>query len=527
MRGLFALSVSADLTARLALFGTALVLVVDDPFRVEHAALLAGIATATTWLRSWTRASLTEGALRRALAILLEAVRKKTVAELVANRDRERAASLIYETAELADGIASIVPDLIASILMLGAVLVAVALRLGLGVLGLGLLGSAALLVLLTPVRRRTRRLRERAFRAQFRAERLIEALILGAFELRASSADTIVSASVLGQGGAMGRALRDAQRMSAVLAVLPALIALGLWLLPRAIVASLLESGVAELGVLGAVGVGSALRTAETLESYVRVGPARAALGDFTGDARVRGLWGLLEAAPPEPALAPSGEPLSSLAVEELTIRHGDGPETPSRLGFEARRGAGVALVGPNGAGKSTALLALAGLVAGDGRVLVDGRVPSEASWPALRRRFVVVPQRPHVAPDEPIAWHVGLFGAYPLEETALVAALDRLGLGARLSARARQRGVDVGALPMGELSGGEQRRVALTRTLLVPADVVLLDEPEAGLDEAGRRALSGLLDELAKTHVVVVAAHDFSVVPTTFTKVIVTARA
>jgi ABC-type nitrate/sulfonate/bicarbonate transport system ATPase subunit len=131
--------------------------------------------------------------------------------------------------------------------------------------------------------------------------------------------------------------------------------------------------------------------------------------------------------------------------------------------------RGEVVALLGPNGAGKSTLLAALAELlpVAG-GRIARTGRVAAALQAPALAGRSALANV------EAALAW----WGVPRSErrERAL-ASLEALGAG------------DYALAHAAGLSGGEQRRVHLARVLAVESDVLLLDEPFAGLD-AGARA-------------------------------------
>lgn len=526
MRALFALSVVSDVLSRLTLFGAALTLVVAHDGRVTLAALIAGGAAIATLARNLLRAELTARALDRVYVLLLDGIRKKTVSDLLSNRDRERAASLVYETSEVAELLSGIVPELIASFALLAMTLVVVAARLGAGFLGAGLAATLVVLAVLAPARKLARRVREQAFRAQFRAERLVEAMVMGALELRAAAAEPKVATLVEAQSRAMSHALRDSQRLNSAVATLPAAFALLLYLVPQATVERLLGANVGEAGVLALVGVTVALRAADAMESYVRSAPMRKALFEFTGDEAVMSLWRL--SAPTERRTENPSESaeIRSIRFDRVSVRYDGGPATPSSLSFTIERG-GLALLGPNGVGKSSALLAAVGLIEHAGQVEINGAAPSSEAWASLRARVLIVPQRPHVAPDEPLSWHVGMFGARPVDPKALEVALRRLGLWDRLAQRAAQRGVEVAGLPMGELSGGEQRRVALTRILVLPSDVILLDEPEASLDAAGRGLVRELLEELAETRLVLVAAHDPAILPASFQRVELTREA
>ena len=84
---------------------------------------------------------------------------------------------------------------------------------------------------------------------------------------------------------------------------------------------------------------------------------------------------------------------------------------------------------------------------------------------------------------------------------------ALDMADIAANLGALAP--GLDACA-PVSSLSGGQRGCVALLRALGAPADIVLLDEPFSGLDEAAHRAAAAWVEEAAGTRALVVATHD-----------------
>jgi tungstate transport system ATP-binding protein len=142
------------------------------------------------------------------------------------------------------------------------------------------------------------------------------------------------------------------------------------------------------------------------------------------------------------------------------------------------------LSIIGPNGSGKSTLLRVLGLLERPDtGQVLVDGRPADARDALAERRRMAAVFQEPLLA-DMTVAANVGLglgFRGVAADAVARRVArwLERLGVGA-LAAR-----------PARTLSGGEAQRVALARALVLEPEVLLLDEPFAGLDQPSRTAL------------------------------------
>lgn len=159
------------------------------------------------------------------------------------------------------------------------------------------------------------------------------------------------------------------------------------------------------------------------------------------------------------------------------------------------------VALTAPSGAGKSTLLRAIVRLVALDGGVVtLDGVDVATLDPRVLRRRVAFVAQRPVMLPGT-VADNL----AYGLDESPdLDAALDAAGLDDDFAARDASK-----------LSGGEQARVAIARALTRKPEVLLLDEPTAGLDAPLAETVGRHVRELAAGGLAIcLTSHDRAVV-------------
>jgi len=159
------------------------------------------------------------------------------------------------------------------------------------------------------------------------------------------------------------------------------------------------------------------------------------------------------------------------------------------------------VLLQGPNGAGKTTLLRACAGLVpvvAGAARVLgVDITVDRRR----VRRRVGLLAHATGLYDDLTVEDNVRFWArAAGAEASDVGAALDRLGLAGRL----RQ-------VPVSRLSAGQRRRTSLAVLLARRAELWLLDEPHAGLDQAGRDLVDGLIRDASVAGVtVLLSSHE-----------------
>ena len=173
--------------------------------------------------------------------------------------------------------------------------------------------------------------------------------------------------------------------------------------------------------------------------------------------------------------------------------------------VSLEVRQGSVLGFLGPNGAGKTTAMRAVFGLVELDaGELLWDGRPVGLAE----RLRFGYMPEERGLYPRMPLGEQLAYFGClHGLDRAAARAAaahwLERLGLADRAGAKVE------------ELSHGNQQRAQLAAALLHEPELLVLDEPFAGLDPVAVRTLAEVLrGEAARGAAVLFSSHQLELV-------------
>ena len=196
-----------------------------------------------------------------------------------------------------------------------------------------------------------------------------------------------------------------------------------------------------------------------------------------------------------PDTSTPGPANPLVHARGLRLTVPAASGPvNILNGVDLDLARGESVGLVGPSGSGKTSLLMLLAGLErATGGEIFLDDhnlRALDEDALARLRRDTVgIVFQSFHLIPTMTALENVAL----PLELAAAPGAYDR----AEASLRAVGLGHRLTHLP-GQLSGGEQQRVAVARAFAPAPALLLADEPTGNLDVATGRAVMDLLFDL-----------------------------
>ena len=203
------------------------------------------------------------------------------------------------------------------------------------------------------------------------------------------------------------------------------------------------------------------------------------------------------------------------TIDVKDLTYQYPDG--TPALRGVDLfiEPGEKVALVGPNGSGKSTLLLHLNGILRGQGELRVCSMPVDEENLGRIRAAVGLVFQDPDdqlfsQTVFDDVAFGPLYMGLGPDEvERRVAEALGAVGLQGYAE-----------RVPH-HLSSGEKKRVAIASVLSIDPEILVLDEPTAGLDPRARRDLIALLRELPQT--MLIATHDMRMVAELLSRTVV----
>ena len=197
----------------------------------------------------------------------------------------------------------------------------------------------------------------------------------------------------------------------------------------------------------------------------------------------------------------------MTSIHASSLAVGYGKRPVVDN-ISLNLQPGELLVLIGTNGSGKSTLLKTLAGLIHPmHGELSLLGSAPGQ-----LPTRVAYLPQHPvssHTLPlcvQDVVAMgryaHLGLFKrSTDADRLIVLESMKRTGIDSHAND------------PIRDLSGGQQQRTHLAQVLARQAEVLLLDEPTAGLDLNGRQAVADLIaTERARGVTVVLATHELA---------------
>jgi ABC-2 type transport system ATP-binding protein len=202
-------------------------------------------------------------------------------------------------------------------------------------------------------------------------------------------------------------------------------------------------------------------------------------------------------------------------IEVQHLTKRYGRVAAVED-VSFRVERGEILGFLGPNGAGKTTTMRILAGYMpATDGKAIVAGFDVSEQPVEA-KRRTGYLPETPPLYPDMTV-----------LEYLTFVAKIKGVPSGERRqridAVMERTRLADMANRLCGKLSKGYRQRVGLSQAIIHNPDVLILDEPTAGLDPKQIIETRELVKALAGDHTVILSTHILPEVSQTCQRVVI----
>ncbi|MGO9271030.1 MAG: ABC transporter ATP-binding protein [Terriglobia bacterium] len=202
-------------------------------------------------------------------------------------------------------------------------------------------------------------------------------------------------------------------------------------------------------------------------------------------------------------------------IQVENVTKRYGP-TLAVSDLSFDVQKGEILGFLGPNGAGKTTTMRIITGyLPATAGRVRVAGFDVAEEPL-EVKRRIGYLPELPPVYPDMTVTEYLAFVGR--------IKGVARGDLKKRVDEVSEKTSVtDVRDRQIGKLSKGYRQRVGLAQAIIHNPDVLILDEPTAGLDPTQIIETRELIKGLAGLHTIVLSTHILPEVEKTCQRVVV----
>ena len=180
-------------------------------------------------------------------------------------------------------------------------------------------------------------------------------------------------------------------------------------------------------------------------------------------------------------------------IAVKDLSVTFGE-VEVLRDISFEISKGSFTGIVGPNGAGKSTLIKAILGFIDYGGMVVLNGTVGYVPQLSSFNREF---PMNVYDFVRLPIRKEKD----WKKKVDVILSEVGLEGFGTKL---------------VGKLSGGEFQRAALARALVSKPDILILDEPEAGVDQMGKARFYDLLNSVKEEEniTILMVSHDIGLI-------------
>jgi ABC-2 type transport system ATP-binding protein len=204
-------------------------------------------------------------------------------------------------------------------------------------------------------------------------------------------------------------------------------------------------------------------------------------------------------------------------IEVQHLTKRYG--PFTAvDDVSFRVEKGEVLGFLGPNGAGKTTTMRVLTGYMpASEGKAIVAGYDVFDQPIEA-KRRTGYLPETPPLYPDMTVREYLTFVAKLKLEKTTKAERTDRIA-----SVMKKTHIDDMANRHCAKLSKGYRQRVGLAQALIHDPEVLILDEPTAGLDPKQIMETRDLIRSLAGSHTIVLSTHILPEVAQTCQRIVI----
>ncbi len=223
---------------------------------------------------------------------------------------------------------------------------------------------------------------------------------------------------------------------------------------------------------------------------------------------APLRAVYEAMELAPEQlPGSAPFPGFSGDIVLEDITLQPEGRPTIFDRLNMRIPAIGLTAIIGPSGSGKTTLVDLIVRLRTPDaGRVLIGGRNVNEFDVRSLRRRVGYLAQEPQLF-DGTVAENL-MIGRSDATEAEMLEAARMAHVDEFVSTMELGYATELGRAGH-LLSGGQRQRLALARELLRNPELYIFDEPTSALDQQSETIINDLINQLSRTHPVVVISH------------------